>query len=147
MFEWLSVTFKWGFWKVSLSYYILFGLLGNSIYSLLIIIRSQIGDRPKKIVIGALAVSFFCCPLMYFFLSSQSPVGYRWVITMTVWLWYFIFIPQLLIYGITKSILTLDRKRYLPLIVLLRLVLTVALLICLLGLHFLIGELFHVVSV
>jgi hypothetical protein len=56
MFEWLSVTFQWGFWRVSLSYYVLFGLLGNSIYSLLIIIRSQIGTvhwdagrtRPRK---------------------------------------------------------------------------------------------------
>jgi len=134
--------FNYGFWGMALVEYLKYCLIGNAGYTLLIFLRREIGDNLKKIALGTFVITVLCSALMIGSLDrgSGGPPGFSLIIILTIWLWYFIFIPQWLIYVITKTIVSSATKQFRLKAALSRLVLTLLLPFSLILIHILIGQ-------
>jgi hypothetical protein len=132
--------FHYGFWGMALVEYLKYCLIGNAVYTLLIFLRNEIGNTLKKIALGTFVITALCSALMIGRLSAGELFGLSTIIILTAWLWYFIFIPQWLIYFITKGLSTPATKRPRLKAAIWRLLLTFLLPFSLVLIHILIGQ-------
>lgn len=83
-------------------FYLFFALIGNGTSSLLIILKEKMGDSIWKIALGALAVATLGVGWLFVREWQGEPVEISGVLTGTFWAWYFVFVPQLLIFLILR---------------------------------------------
>lgn len=136
----LGEFFHYGFWGMALVEFGKFGLFGNALYSLFIILYREEKNRIKTILAGTAVASCLASALMLTYIYRQvasGPVRLSLVILTFIWLSYFIFIPQMIIFLINKKRLKAGVK--LQKITVSRVVLTLALTFGLIMIHIIIG--------
>jgi len=106
MAPWLEDFLHQGFWAMGIvSVFLVLSLIGNSIESLLIILKRTIGDSLGKIALGALVMAAFGTTWVLIHEWRGEPFEVSVVLILMFWSWYFIFVPQFLIF------LMIERKR------------------------------------
>lgn len=137
----LGEFFHYGFWGMALVEFGKFGLFGSALYSLFIILHREEKNNVRMILGGTAVASCLASVLMLTYIYTQiasGPVRLSLVMLTFIWLSYFIFIPQMIIFLINKNRLKAGVK--LQKIAISRVMLTLALTSGLIMIHAIIGQ-------
>jgi hypothetical protein len=103
MAPWLEDFLHPGFWAMGIvGFYMLLSLAGNGVCSLLIILKKRTGSAIWKIALSALVVAMLGVGCLFVLNWRGEPMEVSGILKGTFWAWYFVFIPQFLIFLILK---------------------------------------------